>query len=480
MTARKSTPFSRGLRKTNRRGSAESSPAPAARPIPAIRAHLPKAYGLRDYPAITHTVRCQYEVPFWDPADSLTLGREPPNPRPTFYKMIHGCFSHFTDGYISYSDGVNDDVNKAVWLRLGWQPDANVREALVQYARFFFGSEVAQDAADGILALEKNWEGPLATNGAVDGTLALWQHLERRKPELAGNWRWQLCLLRAYYDAYTRHRLLYETRLEREADRVLEKAPVIGAAEAMAQALARLRLATEAPVKTDWRARIEALCGELYQSIRLQTSVPRYHAIGYERGCVLDFVDVPLNNRWWLEDEFAQIGKLPSEAEKVRGLTEIARWENPGSGSYYDEVGHIAKSPHVIRGEGLNTDPLMERNPNPTYWWWDEGKSRKRLSVADEYRLAARARVRRAGPSGRVSRSNDRVRRREAANERAARPAHPVWEGNWRIQRVSGADRSAEGRQAAAHLRSTGRKPPQLAAAVACERGVASERAKTR
>ena len=24
---------------------------------------------------------------------------------------------------------------------------------------------------------------------------------------------------------------------------------------------------------------------------------------------------------------------------------------------------------HLVRGEGLNTDPLMERNPNPGFWY---------------------------------------------------------------------------------------------------------------
>jgi len=58
----------------------------------------------------------------------------------------------------------------------------------------------------------------------------------------------------------------------------------------------------------------------------------------------------------------------------------IRTWEQPGPGSFYDEVGNIARSPHVIRGEGLNTDPMMDKNPNPGFWWWDEGSSRKRLS----------------------------------------------------------------------------------------------------
>jgi len=353
---------------------------PSSPPIPETRARLPQRYGFRDYPDITHTVRCQYPVAWWDPAFALTLGRESANPRPVFYKLIQNYFGPYTSGSISYSDGMHDDVNKTVWSRLGWQPDAEPRDILLEYTRCFFGSAVAESAADGILAFEKNWEGSLADNGGVEATLTLWQQLESKAPELRGNWRWQLCLLRAYYDAYDRHRLIYESELEREANQVLADAKSRGADAAMDAALAALQRATSAPVKKEWRVRIGQLCEDLFKSIKLQTSVPLYHASGYERGAVLDFVDHPLNNRWWLEDEFARIRKLPAEADKLKALETIRTWEDPGPGSFYDEVGNIAKSPHVVRGEGLNTDPMMEKNPNPGFWWWDEGSSRKRLS----------------------------------------------------------------------------------------------------
>jgi hypothetical protein len=353
---------------------------PSSPPIPETRARLPRQYGFRDYPDITHTVRCQYPTVWWDPSFALTLGRESPNPRPVFYKLIQNYFGPSTSGFISYSDGVQDDVNKTVWSRLGWQPDAQPRDILLEYSRCFFGTAVANAAADGILALEKNWDGPLVENGGVEATLAQWRQLEREAPELRGNWRWQLCLLRAYYDAYTRRRLIYESELERAANQILANAPRQGAGVSMTAALAVLQRAVSNPVEQEWRARIGQLCADLFQSIKLQTSVPLYHASGYERGAVLDFVDHPLNNRWWLEDEFSRIRKLPAEADRLKALELIRTWENPGPGSFYDEVGNIAKSPHVIRGEGLNTDPTMEKNPNPGFWWWDEGSSRKRLS----------------------------------------------------------------------------------------------------
>lgn len=353
---------------------------PSSPPIPLTRKELPKQYGLRHYPDITHTVRCQYPTAHWDQAFALTLGRECANPQPVYYALIHNFYAPYTDGFLTYSDGVHDDVNKTVWSRRGWDPDADVRGILVEYARFFFGPKSAEAAADGILALEKNWEGPCATNGGIDATLRLWQDLEEAAPQLAQNWRWQLCLLRANYDAYVRHRLLNEQALEREANATLAEAPSLGAGSAMDAALTVLARVDTNPCRPELRARIEALCDALFKSIGLQTSVKKYNASGTERGCILDFVDYPLNNRWWLEDEFKKIRDLPDEKERLARLEQIRTWENPGPGSFYDDIGNIAKSPRVVSGEGLNTDPEMFHNPDYTMWWWDNGLSRKRLS----------------------------------------------------------------------------------------------------
>ncbi len=353
---------------------------PSSPPLGPTRLALPKPYKLRWYPDITHTVRCQFPVDSFDPAFALTLGREPVNPRPSDYASIFRAYAPHTDGFLTYSDGIHDDVNKAVWSMLGWNPRSDVREMLVEYARFFFGAGAAQEAADALLGLESNWRGSLAANAGVEGVLALWQRLEKRSPELLKNWRFQVHLMRAYYDAYTRQRLIHETRLERDAMKVLGRAKRMGADRAMQRASQVLRRAETQRVRSGWRKRIEALADAAFKSIGYQTSVERYHGSSAERGCVMDFVDYPLNNRWWLEDEFAEIRKMSDEKEKLARLEVIRKWENPGPGSYYDDIGHVGRSPHVIRGEGTNTDPELWRHENASHSWWDEGKSRQRLS----------------------------------------------------------------------------------------------------
>ena len=353
---------------------------PSSPPVEETRAALPSRYKLRYYPDLTHNVRCDSPIPWWDPAFNLTLGREAVNPRPYFFSAVYKALEQYTDGFISYSDGCHDDVNKIVWTRLSWDPHADVREILTEYSNFFFGSALAEDGADAILGLEKNWEGPMVENGNIQSCLETWKGLESANPDLAGNWRWQMCLLRAYYDAYTRKRFIYEDCLEREANEALLQAGKTGPARAMETALSILARVETNPVQPAWHKHIIDLCDALYKSISLQTSVAKYKASGEERGAVLDFLDRPLNNRWWLEDEFKRIGKLPEQIQ-VKALDTIANWENPGPGGFYDDIGNVSKSPHVYRGEPWVTDPLARKSGDlPGYSWWDNGFSRQRLS----------------------------------------------------------------------------------------------------
>ena len=150
--------------------------------LPELRKALPAKYPIRDYPDITHSLRCQYPVPDWDVAYALTEGREVINPRPRDEAAIFHAFADQTIGFITYSEGCNDDVNKIVWSALGWDPEADVLEVLRDYGRCLVGlhDREADDFAHGLFALEQNWRGPLLSNGSVETTLQQFRALERR------------------------------------------------------------------------------------------------------------------------------------------------------------------------------------------------------------------------------------------------------------------------------------------------------------
>jgi hypothetical protein len=345
---------------------------PSSPPLAETRFRLPSKYLHRHYPDITHTVRCDFPTLNWDQAFALTQGREPINPQPFYYAQIHQKYAPFTDGFVAYSDGSTDDVNKVVWSMRGWDMNIDVNHIIESYSRFFFGSMLAKDAAIGIFALEKNWDGPLAANGGVETTLSFWKKLERENQHLnRTNWRWQMLLVRSFYDAYIRRRLLYEQSLEKSAYSLLLQDADIPGLERLQLALDKINEADRYPVSSDLRKRIEEVFEDLFQSIGLQSSVPKYQARGYERGAMLDFVDYPLNNRWWLADQAEFIKTLESEVARLEILKRIATWENPGSGSYYDDISNISKGPRVTTVSEDATDVA----------WWENGFSRERLST---------------------------------------------------------------------------------------------------
>ncbi|MBC7369332.1 MAG: hypothetical protein H7343_21400 [Undibacterium sp.] len=329
-----------------------------------FRRRVPAAYPIRYYPDITHTRNCQYPIADWDRAFVLTQTREPVSTRPTDMARILRLLQPHTIGAVTYSEGCIDDINKTVWSRLSWDPDASLTEILRDYGRYFISERLADDFAQGIFALERNWRGPLLAHEEVYTTLAQFQAMERAAtPRDLQNWRFQMALYRAYFDATVRARLIHETALEAAAMDVLRTAPALGAAHAMARAEEILTQAVSQPAAPAWRTRTYQLAEALFQSIHLKLSVPLYRAIAQGRGASLDTLDYPLNNRAWLAARFAAIRPLDAEPARLAQLHEIVNWTNPGPGGFYDDLGNAAASPHLDRGLGYERDPAFLKTP---------------------------------------------------------------------------------------------------------------------
>ncbi len=127
-------------------------------------------------------------------------------------------------GGFPYSEGVFDDVNKALWLRMYWDQDATVEGALDDYISFEFGLPNPAPVREAILTLERNhhfrwWPGKLEgkkilmdwfpsrgaavrpDHGAKEAfhslkkADALMPHWGRR------SWRWRILFLRGLLDA---------------------------------------------------------------------------------------------------------------------------------------------------------------------------------------------------------------------------------------------------------------------------------------
>lgn len=330
------------------------------------RARIPAQFQMQFYPDIAHTMHSQFPVPNWDAAFALSEGREPINPRPLDETHIYRHFARLHDGFIAYSEGVNDDVNKFIWLQLGWSAQADPAETLNDYSRYFIGPKIGKFSserfADGLFALERNWRGPVLKNSGIEDTLRQFQALEAAaSAEQKNNWRMESALYRAYYDAYIRTRLIAETRQEEQALEWLSKAPTIGSRAAMQMARRQIQIPSLA-LGAALRAHVFDLADRLFRHVRIQLSVEKYGASGIERGANLDRIDVCLNDRVWLQQQFAEIEKISGEAERLARIEQIVDWKNPVPGAIYDDLGDPEDEPHLVRGAGFDLDPEMYRS----------------------------------------------------------------------------------------------------------------------
>ncbi|MFT4015476.1 MAG: hypothetical protein QM668_00820 [Agriterribacter sp.] len=352
-------------------------------PVAELRKQLKDSIPIRMYPDITHSYTAQYPVPDWDVAYTMTLGRECINPRPEDEKHIHNVFAKYGAGSISYSEGTNDDVNKFVWSDQDWDLETPVIETIRDYCRLFFGSDLAESAAQGIMNLEKNFRGPLLINKAVAQTLMQWQDIEKKAPDelTLFNFRFQMCLLRAYYDALIQRRLIYETALESKAREVLQNATPETIAAIIQEAKEILAKSKQQPVGLKLKERCNTLADSLFSTIGAQLTVEKHGGVS-GRGNFMDNIDMPLNDAPWLNDQLNTFEKITDANEMMAKVNEMLHRTDPGPGGFYDHFGSEESRSKVISNKTWAEDPGSLESPRKSYGigiigeeWVDEIKA---------------------------------------------------------------------------------------------------------
>jgi hypothetical protein len=122
------------------------------------------------------------------------------NPAPAHFERLWGRIKHMAAGGAPYSEGIYEDLNKAIYAQFYWEPERKAEETVREYAAFEFGPERADDVLEIVRIFEANHSrsriGPNARNafelaGRTDAALT---------PQARTSWRWRICYLRALID----------------------------------------------------------------------------------------------------------------------------------------------------------------------------------------------------------------------------------------------------------------------------------------
>ena len=287
-------------------------------PLDELRRRLPARFPIRFYPDITHNVRCEYPVHFahedWHFAFASTLSRESINPRPEEFRLLHRLTRNAVIGSVSYSEGVNDDVNKCVWSDMDFDPQRELYDSLLDYARLFLWHAPARAIADGILALERGWIGDPANNPQIEQTLQHFERLARDYPALLEQWRFVQLLFRARCDALVRRRRIFELDLLRNARGEMARNNLQNAMDIL-----------QTPFSDSYsalRQQIEFNAQTLFRQIGMQLGTKDLYASQWERGATLDTLDQPITDRAFYLTKLRHALELPADAQRafVRGL----------------------------------------------------------------------------------------------------------------------------------------------------------------
>jgi len=316
-----------------------------------VRLWTPGRYKIRHYPDICHNRRCQYAIPKWDRAFARVWGRNGIRAMPRMMARVHNVTAPLTQGFIAYNHtGCNNDLAKFVWSTMAWDPDNDINEMLHDYGKVFFGDKLADDVAEGLLMLEDNWRGPIADNQGIEKALERWKDIAQRSGGAQSNWRVGLYLYKAFIDAYVKLKYDAEMRYEAEAYEALRRAEKDGVESAISAAGSALaKVDKEFKSKKELKEELASWGLDKYEDKELRK--------------VVDNLYYALNDRQWLEAEFAKVLALEDEAAQLACINRIINWEDPGPGGFYDNLGVEGKQPHLVRQEQWEDDPGYVHSP---------------------------------------------------------------------------------------------------------------------
>jgi hypothetical protein len=100
-----------------------------------------------------------------------------------------------------YSEGLFEDMNKAVMLQLFWDPKQPTIETLRRYASFEFSPQVANNVVAMVTILEKNFRGRKNIGATAIKAYELAKKVDAQlPPDIRKSWRWRILYLRALID----------------------------------------------------------------------------------------------------------------------------------------------------------------------------------------------------------------------------------------------------------------------------------------
>ena len=127
------------------------------------------------------------------------------HPLPARFQRLWDQVKHLVKGGFPYSEGIYEDMNKAMVAQFYWDKDRSGRETLAEYIDYEFGSGHTEPVLTLVDILENSTVSAFRKQPvdkvAVQRGMELAETLQTRVPDwVRHNWRWEILYLRAILD----------------------------------------------------------------------------------------------------------------------------------------------------------------------------------------------------------------------------------------------------------------------------------------
>jgi len=287
---------------------------------------------------VSHWKRAQYGLKRIDPILSEVYHRRTFNTRPAAYKRIlDGTLAYVNEAH-AYSEGIFDDFNKFMLLRLAWDPDLSAHDVALEYYSYHCGERAGPILAEAAFIGEENYELPVLDN--THGIERFYQRVidaGRSIPPVyrRDNWRYLMMVERATIDLYLLRKVQAAKPVYESVVAALRQACERGGLDqALAEAERRLRW----PQETEEMKRLarEALRidGELDRIVAL-----RFHAI-------LTMGEIDNVGLCWLRAQVQKAAAATDADERMAIVQSALHYDTVGEGEFYDNCGTLDGQPH--------------------------------------------------------------------------------------------------------------------------------------
>jgi hypothetical protein len=130
--------------------------------------------------------------------DDVPWGSRGANPAPRRFAAEMAAVGQYIAGAMPYSEGRYEDINKALWAQLTWDPSRDVAEIVEEYCRYEFGPDVAEAATRLVFAVEEGTKDFSTASQRLAAADWLQARVETWGRE---GWRWEMLRARTVIDA---------------------------------------------------------------------------------------------------------------------------------------------------------------------------------------------------------------------------------------------------------------------------------------